>query len=200
MNKISRILFLLLCSGLWYSCNDVEDEFDAPNAYHLLTSKKWISEKFINDGIEYDSIELVANVIDTVTGIPIAYPGDQFRAVVWMELLFTSDFLYFSERMNQSYLKCQDCKDFNPYYRNSERITGIYNLNENILETGLWKDGEWKFSEMFDIEIVNEDQIKIYKWIGIPLSGESSKIFVTHVNGVVSENKVYLFDVVFRSR
>ncbi len=198
MKAISRILVGLFL-GLM-ACDQNEEIFGQQEKFRILTSREWVSEKFYYEGNAYDSIELLATVVDTIENTsPVLYPGDEFRAVIWVELIFSADSLFFNDRNSTSFLKCQNCVEFVEYYHYTEPSFGQFSLTDNLIDTKIRQFGEWQPGGSYPIDYISSSNIRIDRWVNIPLGTDSTEIDVTHINGVPAGRQDYVFDVRFRA-
>ncbi len=201
INNFLRGSVYLVFSIVLVSCEKPVEQLSDQELLNIITSNQWTSESFVYQDVSgVDSIELLAMAIDTIYNtIPLIYPGDQYRAIIWVDLVFGQDNLFISDRKSISYLKCIECTEFSPVYEFSEPFFGKFSLNDNRLTIETRNKGEWNNAGTYRIEYLSDERIKIYEWISLPLSTDSVQIDVTHINGIQAESKDYVFDVIFRA-
>jgi len=193
---MGRLYILILLLPLFISCSD--DEPLGPR--EILISNEWVSEKFIFQGIMYDSLIVHGMVTDTIERYEDdIYPGDVLRADSWMELTFNETF-YWSYLMNNSYKKCVYCSDYIHIALNTFPFSGKYFLVNSNLETEKLVEGQWIPDLTYVIEFMEKDRIKIYNWLRFPVLSDDPELTITSINNVKVEPGNNLFDVVFRKK
>jgi hypothetical protein len=193
---MNRLYVLVLLVALFVSCSD--DEPLSPQ--EILISNDWVSEKFIYQGMEYDSLIIYGLVTDTIYSyLNDIYPGDILRADTWMELSFNES-LYFNYLLNNSYHKCVNCSNFIHIYKNTFPFSGRYYLADSILETEKYINGVWNADTTYVIEFINNNRIKIFNWLSFPVAANDPELTITDINDMKVEPGDYPFDVIFRKK
>ncbi|MFC2123168.1 hypothetical protein ACFLU5_00030 [Bacteroidota bacterium] len=193
---MTRLYVLVILLPLFISCSDDREV----NPKEILISDNWVSEKFIFQGTEYDSLIVYGLVTDTIPSyVGDIFPGDMLRADAWMELKFSQTF-YWSYLFNNSFYRCVNCSNYIHIYKNEFPSSGKYNLVENYLETEKIINRQWRPDTTYVIEFIENDRIKIYDWLSFPVPANDPDLSIFQINDLEVESGDYLFDVIFKKK
>jgi len=186
---------LLLLVLLFYSCSEEPE----PTPDEILTGDKWVSERFIYQGQEYDSLIVLATAKDTIDEtIFIVYPGEQLRASSWMELWFYTPLDYQSTLRNKTSFKCVQCIDYLHIIVNDFPTIGRFSLVDEYLETEIKVKNEWEPDGQYKIEFMEHNRIRIDDWLTFPVLEDDPEVLITQINDFEVEPGGYTFDVIFK--